>query len=241
MNFLLHKLFLEDDFYCSSTIQIYGDSFKHIKALRLVKGDKIIVCDGRMNDYFCSIQNIYNDRAILSVNEVKESQTEPNKKVFLFQALPKADKFEFVVQKAVELGVNKIIPVISEHCDIKNPPGINKLIRWRKISKSAAEQSGRGIIPEITEPMNFEMAVVFSKNLDMNIIAHEKSNCSIKKFSFKKDSIGIFIGPEGGFSQSEIEFADLNKINLISLGKRILRAETASLFLLSLIVFQLEL
>lgn len=237
----MHKIFLNTDCIFDDTIEILGDEFKHIKALRLRANDEIIVCDGQMNDYFCLVKNIYKDKAMLSIKKISKSNTELTKNIFLFQALTKADKFEFVIQKSVELGVNKIIPIICDYCDVKNNPGENKLARWHKISKSAAEQSGRGIIPKILEPMDFKSAVSFSNNIDLNFIAHEKSNCSIKNYSFNSDSIGIFVGPEGGFSENEIEFAASSNIKAVSLGKRILRTETAALFILSSIVFETQL
>ena len=118
-------------------------------------------------------------------------------------------------------------------------------MRWKKIAKSAAEQSGRGIIPEISNTINFSQAVLTAKNFDLNIIAHEKANIPIKKILSQdlnqKNSIGIFIGPEGGFSNQEIILAEKNNLQPISLGKRILRTETASLFILSIITFLTEL
>ena len=118
-------------------------------------------------------------------------------------------------------------------------------MRWKKIAKSAAEQSGRGIIPEISNTINFSQAVLTAKNFDLNIIAHEKTNISIKKILSQdlnqKNSIGIFIGPEGGFSDQEIILAEKNNLQPISLGKRILRTETAALFILSVITFLTEL
>lgn len=237
----MHKIFLNTDCIFDDTIEILDDEFKHVKALRLRANDEIIVCDGQMNDYFCLVKNIYKDKAMLSIKKISKSNTELTKNIFLFQALTKADKFEFVIQKSVELGVNKIIPIICDYCDVKNNPGENKLARWHKISKSAAEQSGRGIIPKILEPMDFKSAVSFLNNIDLNFIAHEKSNCSIKNYSFNSDSIGIFVGPEGGFSESEIEFAASGNIKAVSLGKRILRTETAALFILSSIVFETQL
>lgn len=242
--FVLHKIFVTQKIF-GTEIMISNEEFKHIKALRLNINDKIIICDGKQKDYFCEIKNINDNNAVLSINNVQDAKTEPMKKIILFQALPKSDKFELIIQKATELGVNMIVPVITANCDIKKNPSDNKNLRWKKIAKSAAEQSGRGLIPEISNTINFEQAITASKNLDLNLIAHEKSDISIKKFldhDFKnKYSIGIFIGPEGGFSDREILLAQKNNIHPISLGKRILRTETASLFILSAIIFQSEL
>ncbi len=241
----MHKIFLDSQFIFDNQIKISGDDFNHVKALRKKVGDQIIICDGNLNDYFCSVNQISKDKVLLDINHIQKSDTEIAQKIFLFQALPKADKFEVIVQKAVELGVYKIVPVICEHCDVKNAPSDNKFARWQKISKSAAEQSGRGIIPKISQAMNFTDAISFVQNnsLDFNIIAHEKSNLAIKNltsFIPSANSVGIFIGPEGGFSQNEIDLASQNNINAVSLGKRILRTETASLFLLSLIAFMAQ-
>ena len=240
----MHKIFIQEKILAGK-IKITGENFKHIKALRLNPKDKIIICDGNQKDYFCEIKNIDHESAILLINNIQNSQTEPPKKIILFQAIPKSDKFEFIIQKSIELGVNKIIPVITDFCDIKKNPSENKFLRWKKIAKSAAEQSGRGIIPEISNTINFSQAVLTAKNFDLNIIAHEKANIPIKKILSQdlnqKNSIGIFIGPEGGFSDQEIILAEKNNLQPISLGKRILRTETASLFILSIITFLTEL
>lgn len=240
----MHKIFIQQKILAGK-IKITGEDFKHIKALRLNPKDKIIVCDGNQKDYFCEIKNIDHESAILFINNIQNSQTESPKKIILFQAIPKSDKFEFIIQKSIELGVNKIIPVITDFCDIKKNPSENKFLRWKKIAKSAAEQSGRGIIPEISNTINFSQAVLTAKNFDLNIIAHEKTNISIKKILSQdlnqKNSIGIFIGPEGGFSDQEIILAEKNNLQPVSLGKRILRTETAALFILSVITFLTEL
>lgn len=240
----MHKIFIQQKIL-GEKIKIIGENFRHIKALRLNPKDKIIICDGNQKDYFCEIQNIDHTSAILFINNIQNSQTEPPKKIILFQAIPKSDKFEFIIQKSIELGINKIIPVITDFCDIKKNPSENKFLRWKKIAKSAAEQSGRGIIPEISNTINFSQAVLNAKNFDLNIIAHEKTNISIKKILSQdlnqKNSIGIFIGPEGGFSDQEIILAEKNNLQPMSLGKRILRTETASLFILSVITFLTEL
>ena len=240
----MHKIFIQEKILAGK-IKITGENFKHIKALRLNPKDKIIICDGNQKDYFCEIKNIDHESAILFINNIQNSQTEPPKKIILFQAIPKSDKFEFIIQKSIELGVNKIIPVITDFCDIKKNPSENKFLRWKKIAKSAAEQSGRGIIPEISNTINFSQAVLTAKNFDLNIIAHEKTNISIKKILSQdlnqKNPIGIFIGPEGGFSNQEIILAEKNNLQPVSLGKRILRTETAALFILSVITFLTEL
>ena len=169
--------------------------------------------------------------------------SEPPKKIFLFQSLPKGDKFETIIQKAVELGANKIIPVISEFCDVKKIPSENKLSRWKKILLSASEQSGRGIVPEILKPLDFLAAISFAQNLDCVLFAHEKSNLSLKAVSINENenNIGIFVGPEGGFSDAEVEMAIKKDMKIISLGKRILRTETAGQFILSVISYNTEL
>lgn len=240
----MHKIFIQQKIL-TEKIKITGENLKHIKALRLNPKDKIIICDGNQKDYFCEIKNIDHESAILFINNIQNSQTEPLKRIILFQAIPKSDKFEFIIQKSIELGVNKIIPVITDFCDIKKNPSENKFLRWKKIAKSAAEQSGRGIIPEISSTISFSQSILTAKNFDLNIIAHEKTNISIKKILSQdlnqKNSIGIFIGPEGGFSDQEIILAEKNNLQPISLGKRILRTETAALFILSVITFLTEL
>ena len=165
----------------------------------------------------------------------------------MFQGLPKSDKMEFIIQKAVELGVTEVIPVSTRRTVVKldAKKEEKKLERWQAISESAAKQSRRGIIPKITSVMNFSEALKYAATLDINIIPYEnfKDMAETKRVLNKivpNIKTGIFIGPEGGFEESEIELAIQQGVNPISLGRRILRTETAGMAILSVLMFQLE-
>ncbi|MCT4543612.1 MAG: 16S rRNA (uracil(1498)-N(3))-methyltransferase [Vallitalea sp.] len=243
----MHRFFVETSQIVDNNIRIIGDDVKHIKnVLRMDNNDEIIICDGQGNDYYCIINGIegnYIDTNIISKNE---TTTELKSKIYLFQGLPKQGKMELIVQKAVELGVYKIIPVITERSVVKinNQNARKKLARWNKVAESAAKQSRRGIIPKVDSIINYEQALVYSKQLNTTIIPYENSKNIVETKELINNlsckSIGVFIGPEGGFSLSEIENAKSNNANLITLGKRILRTETAGLTILSLLMFHLE-
>jgi len=241
----MHKIFIDKKNICHEKKLIYirDENIAHIKALRLNREDEIIICDGDKNDYFCVIEQKNNNLIALRIINIKRATTEPEIKLFLFQALLKNNKLDFIIQKGVELGVNKIFIFISNNCERNYDFAKNKLLRWNKISKFAAEQSGRGIIPEIIAPINFRDAINLTRDINLNLIAHEK--CETEK-NFKKNlsrlakSVSIFIGPEGGFTQEEIALAVKNNLEQVNFGKRILRAETAAIFAISVIMFELE-
>ncbi|MCT4687151.1 16S rRNA (uracil(1498)-N(3))-methyltransferase [Vallitalea sp.] len=243
----MHRFFVEPNQIIEDEISIVGGDVKHIKnVLRMNKNDEIIICDGHSNDYYCIINNIEDEYINTKIVTKKQSITELKTKIYLFQALPKQAKMELIVQKAVELGVYEIIPVITERSVVKinKQNGTKKLARWNKVAQSAAKQSKRGIIPVVNEIMNFEEAIEYSKQLDTIIVPYENANniTETKEFINNLDCkrIGVFIGPEGGFSLNEIEEAKSSEAIIITLGKRILRTETAGLAILSLLMFQLE-
>lgn len=237
----MHKIFT--DATNISETQIHLSDANHIKALRLKVGDELIICDGNYNDYFCSIISINKNDFLLRINTINKSSTESSQRVILFQCIPKADKFEYIVQKAIELGVYEIYPVISSFCDNKTGYSDNKMQRIRKIAMSASEQCGRGIIPYVNDFITFAMAIDLAKAYDIKLVAYEKSILPLKTHIEKLDmkqqnTIGIIIGAEGGFSQSEIDLCTSNGIINVSLGKRILRTETASVMLLSVLSYE---
>ncbi|MEG0570641.1 MAG: RsmE family RNA methyltransferase [Oscillospiraceae bacterium] len=213
-----------------SHITISGDDAKHIiKVLRKKVGDKITVCDTVGFDYECEIE-LLSDEVLLKVLEKSPNLTEPTCFVTLYQALPKSDKMEFIIQKAVELGVSRIVPVSSEFCvaKIDKTSQAKKLERFNKIAVSAAEQSGRGIIPQVTEVVTFTKAIEQMSLSESAILFYENATTHIKnEVSPEKKSVAFMIGSEGGFSVTEVEFAKKNNVKIISLGSRILRCETA--------------
>ena len=168
-------------------------------------------------------------------------------KLYLFQGLPKGDKMELIIQKAVELGVYEIIPVRTKRVVVKldEKKETKKIARWQQIAESGAKQSGRGIIPEVKPVMSFKDAIDYAKNLEGVLIPYEKAEGMnktreiIKGLKGKK-SVGIFIGPEGGFDEQEIEAAMNSGVEPVTLGRRILRTETAGLTMLSILMFEFE-
>lgn len=239
------RFFVTTEDISDNLINIYGDDANHIKnVLRLHEDDIITVCDTNSIEYECKIEDIGKHSVIAKIISKGESITEPSTKITLFQSLPKSDKIELIIQKCVELGVYKIIPVVSSRTIVKLNSNTNKKIeRWNKISEAAAKQSRRGIIPLIDNIMDFKTAVEYSKNYDLSFMPYEleeKNKLKSVLKDFKGNSMAVFIGPEGGFSIEEVELAKLYNIQTITLGKRILRTETAGLMVMSIAMYEKE-
>jgi len=203
--------------------------------LKLKLGEQVILGQGNGIDILANIKVLGRDEVVLEkISEVK-NMNENDIEIILYQSIVKKENFELISQKVCELGIFKIVPVISERTIKTN---IN-LERISVILKEASEQSGRGIIPKCDNVVSFKEAIGLSFENDLNILFHPESNISLKGFKFPKNikKIGIFIGPEGGFSEAEILEAGKNKINILNIGKLTLRAETASIAAVSLINF----
>lgn len=244
----MYRFYVEESQINDDEIKIIGDDVNHIKnVLRMKEKEEIIICNGHGKDFYCIIEAVSNSEVIARVKDFYESRTELNTKIYLFQGLPKKDKMELIIQKAVELGVHEVIPVVTKRTIVKldDKKEMKKLDRWQAIATSAAKQSNRGIIPKVAATMSYREALQFAKTLDYNIIPYEKAEgikdtkAAIKKAKEVK-SIGVFIGPEGGFEEAEIDAAIDNNMKPITLGKRILRTETAGLTILSLLMFEVE-
>ena len=243
----VHRFFVKLNQISENNIVIEDSDVNHIKnVLRLRKNEEIVICDGQNNDYYCIINTINNDKILLDIREKVISNNELSTKIYLFQGIPKNDKMDFIIQKAVELGVYEMIPVVTKRTIVKlNKKNIiNKLDRWNSISESAAKQSKRGIIPKVSNILSFEDSLKYSTNIEHKFIPYElcENNPKNDKIlqTIKANSIGIFIGPEGGFEKEEIDIAVNNNIIPISLGRRILRTETATLATLSILMYNLE-
>lgn len=245
----MHRFYVEDKQIKNEEIVIAGQDVNHIKnVLRMKTGDEIVICNGQGKDFYSIIKQISSDEVINEIKSVKDTDTELPVKIILFQGLPKKDKMELIIQKAVELGVYEIVPVLTKRSVVKldeKKKELKKLERWQNISASAAKQSGRGIIPRVSKVMTYHEAVEFAGSLEYNVIPYEKAEDIDKTRDFVKgvkgkQSVGIFIGPEGGFEESEIEMALEEDIRPITLGRRILRTETAGLAILSIIMFEIE-
>lgn len=246
----MHRFFVSRDEISSDGIKLYGENAEHIfKVLRLRRGDKIIVCDGEENEYVCTIE--YGDKKAVSCSiiEKRKSSSEPDVKVHIFQGIPKAAKMDIIIQKCTELGMEGLTPVDTERVVVNRnmDPGTggfsNKLSRWQKIAEEASKQSGRGCIPKIQNPADFNEMMKFIKDYDLCVIPYEKEgSVGLKRILRGKNnikSIAVVIGPEGGFSESEINYAVSKGAVPVTLGPRILRTETAGLACLSIIMYEL--
>lgn len=215
---------------------ISGSDFNHIKnVLRMHEGDTFLVSESGISN-LCKILSFDGEEAVAEIIEENYQNTELPVKIYLFQGLPKSDKMELIIQKTVELGVHAIIPTEMNRCVVRleEKKKKSKVERWQAIAESAAKQSKRNIIPEIMSVMSYKQALEAAKKLDIILVPYESQNgmestssalCEIKQGM----SVGVFIGPEGGFDDNEITTATKNGAKIISLGKRILRTETAAI------------
>lgn len=221
----------------------------HIKnVLRMREGEKIsLCCEEREREYVCSIEAFLPDGIRAKILDVNADSRELPVKITLFQGLPKGDKMELIIQKAVELGAAEIVPVATKRAVVRldAKKATKKVARWNEIAKSAAKQSKRTHIPEVLPVMTFREALSYGMEMDMRILPYEDARGiayarqTIKKVADVK-SVGIYIGPEGGFSEEEVALAREAGARTITLGHRILRTETAGMAILSILMFQLE-
>lgn len=234
----------------AKTVIITGSDVNHIKnVLRMKIGEELAVsngADGR--EYRCGIRAFTEDAVECELRFIKESGVELPSKIYLFQGLPKADKMELIVQKAVELGAYEVIPVAMKRSVVKldGKKAAAKVTRWQGIAEAAAKQSRRGIIPQVTEVMSFKEAIAYSKRAQLRLVPYElaegmdKTGELIRNIRPGQD-IAVFIGPEGGFDEAEIRAALEDGMEAVTLGKRILRTETAGMTMLSILMYHLEL
>ncbi|MCX7710420.1 MAG: 16S rRNA (uracil(1498)-N(3))-methyltransferase [Clostridia bacterium] len=240
------RFFVDKSNVRGDTIFITGEDVGHIKkVLRLRPGENIIICDGNGTDYLSEIQSIEQDKVIAGINAVEKNLSEPPIDIVLFQGLPKSDKMDFIIQKSVELGVNSIVPVSTERTVVKidtKKDADHKVVRWQRIALEAAKQCNRGIVPKIEAPVTFEQALNAIKNFDISLIPYEKENQNKLNNTLQKQNlkrIAVFIGPEGGFSEKEIQRSKESGTIPVTLGPRILRTETAGIMVLSILMYAL--
>jgi 16S rRNA (uracil1498-N3)-methyltransferase len=213
---------------------------RHIaKSLRMKTGDRIVLCDGKGFDYNCLIESMNEKNIRVRLIEKKLCETEADVEVTIYQGLPKSDKMEFIIQKITELGCTGIVPVIMTNCvSVITGKEDRKRERWQRIALEAAQQSGRGKVPTVYEPCRFEEAL---KNCSGNgIIFYENGGENLKRVLEEIDNkkIGVFIGPEGGFTEDEIKRAKESGLKVGTLGKRILRTETAAVTAAALVLYE---
>ncbi|MCI5586097.1 MAG: 16S rRNA (uracil(1498)-N(3))-methyltransferase [Lachnospiraceae bacterium] len=245
----MHQFFVEPSQIQGNRIRITGKDVNHIRrVLRMQPGEEISVSNGEDGkEYRCGIEIIEEDQIICSLRFIKEEGMELPSRVYLFQGLPKADKMELIIQKAVELGVYEIIPVSTKRAVVRleGKKALQKTARWQGISEAAAKQSKRKVIPRVQEPMSFKEAIACCKDMEIKLIPYElaegmKATREIFSSLTAGQDIALFIGPEGGFDEQEISLAKEAGVVPITLGKRILRTETAGFTVLAWIMYQLE-
>ncbi|MBP5581082.1 MAG: 16S rRNA (uracil(1498)-N(3))-methyltransferase [Ruminococcus sp.] len=225
-----------------NNIVLTGSDANHIgRSLRMRPGEEVTVCCNG-TDYRCTIGSITAEAVYLDLVDKHRCAAEPNIEVTLFQAVPKLDKLEYIIQKSVELGASRIVPVLTRRCISRPDPKDferKKLPRLNKIAEEAAKQSGRGIIPEVTNMVSLSEAISMMEKLDRTVIFYEEEGgCSFGEVGFEgAETVGIFIGSEGGFDREEAEAAVKTGAKQVWLGRRILRCETAPITALSILMF----
>lgn len=244
----MQQFFAESSWIREGRIYMEGDNVNHMKnVLRMKEGEDVRINDGQGKTYLCCISAYENGMAVLDVLKTLDADTELPSRIRLFQALPKGDKMDWIVQKAVELGADSIVPFSARRCVVKldDKKAAKKQSRWQAIAKSAAEQSGRGIVPQVERVMTFERALEAAKELDLVLIPYEleegmEATARLIDSITPGMSVGVFIGPEGGFEEEEVQRAKESGAHPVTLGKRILRTETAGLTVLSILMYHLE-
>ncbi|MBQ4091000.1 MAG: 16S rRNA (uracil(1498)-N(3))-methyltransferase [Clostridia bacterium] len=244
------RFFVRKDQIENGVITVLGDDAHHIsRALRMAKGDKITISDMQKVEYDCVLEDFLPDRVLARIVEMRQSETEAPFEATLYQALPKGEKLDSIIQKSVECGAFRIVTFNSERCIAKEKGDEqNKLQRRNRIAQEAAKQSGRGIVPEVKSTVSFGDMLKQAAEADLALFCYEGEGTeSLRRvLQFSRERLGagakisIVIGSEGGFSLAEVERARAAGLIPVGLGKRILRTETASSFVLSCLVYELE-
>lgn len=250
----MHHFFVEKTNIDSAArlVRLTGENYRHLRqVLRAKPGEKVLISDGEGTDYECTVSEIHDaemsaEEVLLHIDFVEEMHELPAD-IYLFQGLPKQDKMELIVQKAVELGVHAVIPLDTKNTVVKldEKRAAKKVERWQAIAEAAAKQSKRSIIPEVMPVMKWKDAMCLVENFDLRLIPYENAKDirhtmeELRKLP-KHGKIAVFIGPEGGFADVEIEDAMAHGIEPITLGKRILRTETAAITSMSILMLTLE-
>lgn len=251
----MYHFFVEPSQIYDKRVIITGDDVNHIKnVIRLRVGDEISVSngvDGR--DYRCGIEEITDTKVVCILRFIKEEGVELPSRVTLFQGLPKGDKMEFIVQKLVELGVYEIVPVAMKRCVVKldAKKAAAKTARWQGIAEAAAKQSRRAIVPRVRDVMSCQEALAYAAQMDVKLVPYELEETLDKAAGMEGtrqiidhlmpgQSVAVFIGPEGGFDASEIQAAMDYGMKPVTLGRRILRTETAGMTVMAWMMYRLE-
>ena len=244
----MQQFFAEPSMIREGHVFLEGPDVNHMKnVLRMKQGEDVRISDSTGKTYLCSIQAYEEKRAVLDILKELDADTELLSRIWLFQGLPKGDKMELIVQKAVELGVYSVVPFSAKRSIVRldEKKAEKKRNRWQAVAKGAAEQSGRSIIPEVQPLRDLAGALQMAAGLDVVLIPYEqeegmKGMARAVSGIRPGQSVGVFIGPEGGFEEEEVRQAVESGAVPVSLGKRILRTETAGLAVLSILMYHLE-
>jgi 16S rRNA (uracil1498-N3)-methyltransferase len=260
----MQRFFVEPSNMSNDKIALSLEQAHQIRdVLRLKVGDDITVLDNMGWEYSVRLSSTERNKAVGDIIEKRPATGEPKVHITLFQAMPAHEKFELVLQKCTEVGVCEFVPVITQRSIVRGTTGQNKIVRWRRIITEASEQSGRGRIPELRQPIKFEAAIkenqiskikyqncgvnfsyINEKECDCWLIASTSSDAKVLREALtiagkEASNIALFIGPEGGFTDEEVQIACENGILPVSLGKRILRTETAAVVASAIILYEL--
>lgn len=247
----MHKFFTPKELINGDVAKIIGDDVKHIyKVLRISEGEKVTLNNCEGVEYLGRVKAVSKQEVLIDILEELESNNESDVNIYLFQGLPKSQKMDLIVQKGTELGITEFIPTITHRVDVKLKGEFKKLDRLNRIALEAAKQSKRSIIPKVLEPIEFDEVLEKINSLDLLIVPYENANnFGIKTLinELRKENnidniknIGIFVGPEGGIEEDEIERLKDKGAYIVTLGKRILRTETAGFVATSLIQYELS-
>lgn len=243
----MYQFFVEDEQIFGDTVRILGPDVNHIRnVLRMRRGERVRVSSAQGTNYLCSVADFEEEAVLLDVVEAGIGGTELPADIYLFQGIPKGERMETVIEKAVELGVHEIIPVAMRRCVVRldEKKAAKKEARWQEIARSAAKQAKRSIVPRVHPVMEFGAAAEYAARCGVSLVPYENEEgmaATRELFAALKGagSISVFIGPEGGFAEEEID-ALRGRSRVFSLGKRILRTDTASIAVLSMLMLALE-
>ncbi|MGI6623430.1 MAG: 16S rRNA (uracil(1498)-N(3))-methyltransferase [Acetivibrionales bacterium] len=244
----MHRFIVDPKSIHNGHLRIYGDDLKHLrKVLRLGPGDSINVFDGTGKEFEAKLLSVDKTCALAEITASFQTEAEPEINLTLFQGLLKGEKMDLIIQKGVELGVRSIIPVITDRTvvQVDNNKSEKKALRWSKIAREASKQCRRAMVPHISEPISFDEAISESKRYEAALLLYENESkkClkeTLKCYTINKiKEIALFVGPEGGFTPHEIEKYTNSGFDVAGLGRRILRAETAAISVISIIMYEM--
>ena len=241
------RFFVESEIIDGNSIILDGESAHHIsRSLRMKVGERIVVCDEKRNEYECVIESFSSESVVAKIEDVRRSLSEPDYKITLYQACPKSDKMDTIVQKAVELGVNEIVAFLSDRCIARydSKDFEKKCARWQKIALEAAKQSGRGYVPKVRWLADLKSVISEGRKQQLFMCYEDEEKITLKQFLKGREDekeFSFIIGSEGGFSPKEADCCRENGVVTVGLGQRILRTETASGYVLSCFAYEREL